>query len=117
MVSVAGMYIFLALSHTLFAISVSFLAFCFSFRKTKYSLSRYGFMSNFNLACLIILVYDRNLSFFIFIRKHPISLPDSVPVFSGYPVFGFSRMSSFSPMPKHIPDSVVHFVECFTGYS
>src|SRR5659263_208987 len=62
MVSVAGMYIFLALSHTLFAISVSLLAFSFTFRKTKYSLSKYGFMSNFNLACLIILVSDRNLS-------------------------------------------------------
>src|SRR3989304_301728 len=62
MISVAGMHIFFALSHILFAISVSFLAFCFSFRKTKYSLSKNGFMSNFNLACLIILVSDRNLS-------------------------------------------------------
>src|SRR5665648_552476 len=25
-------------------------------------------------------------------------------------------MSSFSPMPEHIPDSIVYFMECFTGY-
>src|SRR5659263_718768 len=65
MVIVSGLQIFLALSSTFLVIPVSFLACSFSFLKTKYSLSRCGFMSNFNLICLTIFVSDRNFSCFV----------------------------------------------------
>ena len=38
-----------------------------------------------------------------------------MPVFSGSPMIGFIGMSSFSPVPEHIPDSCVKHTEYVTG--
>jgi hypothetical protein len=69
MVSVMGLQILLILFSTFFCTSVSFWNPCLSFLETKYSVSMYGFLSNFNKVCRTILVSYRNFSCLSSIEK------------------------------------------------
>src|SRR5659263_75436 len=49
-------------------------------------------------------------------RKYPMPCSLGTPVLMSYPVMGFHWVSSLSPVPKNIPDSIIKFTESFFGY-